>query len=165
MWSLHDILPADMLALLDQGGVILWLIMSLSLVLWLLIAERYIYLWFVYPKQLSANACHRELRSMDSLSNNLNRFLLFIGALVQVLPLLGLLGTVRGMIEIFDVMAAFGNANTQGIAEGISVALVTTMAGLLMALSGLYFDSNLRTRIASATEILNMKTKGYIHEP
>jgi len=160
MPSLYDILPTDMLALLDQGGVILWLIMSLSLVLWLLIAERYIYLWFVYPKQLSAHARHKELKSMDSLSNNLNRFLLFIGALVQVLPLLGLLGTVRGMIEIFDVMAAFGNANTQGIAGGISVAMVTTMAGLLMALSGLYFDSDLRTRIASATELLNMKSKG-----
>jgi len=159
MPSLYDILPTDILALLDQGGVILWLIMSLSLILWVLIAERYIYLWFVYPKQLSANA-GKELKSMDSLSNNLNRFLLFIGALVQVLPLLGLLGTVRGMIEIFDVMAAFGNANTRGIAGSISVALVTTMAGLLMALSGLYFDSDLRTRIASATELLNMKTKG-----
>jgi len=159
MPSLYDILPANMLALLDQGGVILWLIMSLSLVLWLLIAERYIYLWFVYPKRLSANA-RKDLKSMDSLSNNLNRFLLFIGALVQVLPLLGLLGTVRGMIEIFDVMVAFGNANTHGIAAGISVALITTMAGLLMALSGLYFDSDLRTRITSATELLSMKTKG-----
>jgi biopolymer transport protein ExbB len=67
-------------------------------------------------------------------------------ALTAILPLLGLLGTVSGMIKVFDVINLFGSGNTRGMAAGISEALVTTMAGLLTALSGVYFVSNLENR-------------------
>ena len=61
-------------------------------------------------------------------------------------PFLGLLGTVSGMIKVFDVITVFGTGNTRGMASGISEALVTTMAGLFTALSGLYFVSDLERR-------------------
>jgi biopolymer transport protein ExbB len=50
------------------------------------------------------------------------------------------------MIKVFDVINLFGSGNTRGMAAGISEALVTTMAGLLTALSGVYFVSNLENR-------------------
>ena len=69
-----------------------------------------------------------------------------LNALTTILPLLGLLGTVSGMIKVFDVITVFGTGNTRGMASGISEALVTTMAGLFTALSGLYFVANLEHR-------------------
>jgi biopolymer transport protein ExbB len=64
----------------------------------------------------------------------------------MALPMLGLLGTVSGMIQTFDVMTVFGTGNARGMAGGISVALITTMGGLLTALSGLYFSTQLTQR-------------------
>jgi len=69
-----------------------------------------------------------------------------IRTLTSVLPLVGLLGTVSGMIKVFQVITIFGTGNTRGMAAGIAEALLTTMAGLLTALSGLYFVSNLENR-------------------
>jgi biopolymer transport protein ExbB len=69
-----------------------------------------------------------------------------IRALITVLPLLGLLGTVSGMIHTFEVITAFGGANRRGIAAGISEALVATLTGLVTALSGLYFSVHLEAR-------------------
>jgi len=79
-----------------------------------------------------------------------NRNMLALQALVGILPLLGLLGTVSGMIKVFEVITVFGSGNTRGMASGISEALVTTMAGLFTALSGLYFVSDLERRAENA---------------
>jgi hypothetical protein len=54
--------------------------------------------------------------------------------LAAVAPLLGLLGTVTGMIATFDVLAVFGTGNAKAMAGGISEALITTQTGLLVAL-------------------------------
>ena len=67
------------------------------------------------------------------------RFLLLIKTLMAVLPLLGLLGTVTGMIAVFDVMAFAGTGNARLMAAGVSKATIPTMSGLVAALSGLYF--------------------------
>jgi biopolymer transport protein ExbB len=72
--------------------------------------------------------------------------------LTQILPLLGLLGTVSGMIKVFEVIYAFGAGNARGMAAGISEALITTMAGLITALSGLFFAANLESRARHARE-------------
>ncbi|OVE77536.1 hypothetical protein BVX99_02300 [bacterium F16] len=59
-------------------------------------------------------------------------------ALLQVAPLLGLLGTVAGMMETFDVLSAMGIASPAPLSGGIAQALITTQAGLSMALAGLF---------------------------
>ena len=66
----------------------------------------------------------------------------------------GLLGTVTGMIKTFEVMTAFGTGNVRGMADGISQALITTMAGLMTALAGMYFAGDLRARIDRETQRL-----------
>jgi biopolymer transport protein ExbB len=57
--------------------------------------------------------------------------------------MLGLLGTVTGMIEVFDVMALAGGGNARGMAMGVSKATLPTMAGMVAALSGLLFSIQL----------------------
>lgn len=63
-------------------------------------------------------------------------------------PLLGLLGTVTGMVRTFGDMAVFGAGNVRALSAGISSALVTTQAGLAVAIPGLFAGSILRRRAA-----------------
>jgi biopolymer transport protein ExbB len=66
-----------------------------------------------------------------------------IAVLAAIAPLLGLLGTVLGMIETFDVIAIFGTGNSRAMANGISIALITTQTGLLVAIPGLLMSNRL----------------------
>jgi len=67
----------------------------------------------------------------------LNRYLGMLGTIVGVSPLLGLLGTVTGMIEVFRTIAASGSGEAAALSGGISQALITTAAGLLIAIPSL----------------------------
>ncbi len=87
---------------------------------------------------------------------SLDRYLSVIGALAAVAPLMGLLGTVTGMIATFDIIAIYGTGNARAMAGGVSEALITTQTGLLVAIPGLYMSNflnrraqNLKQRIAS----------------
>jgi biopolymer transport protein ExbB len=73
----------------------------------------------------------------------LHRFLPVVGVLAAIAPLLGL-----GMIETFAVLSIFGTGNAKALAGGISVALVTTQSGLLIAIPGLFFSGALERRAA-----------------
>jgi len=77
----------------------------------------------------------------------LERFLGGIAILAAVAPLLGLLGTVTGIIQTFGVIRSFGNANPGAMAGGISEALVTTAAGLVIAIPILLLHGVLRGRV------------------
>jgi len=81
-----------------------------------------------------------------SRNDRLKQYLIPIQTFTSVLPLLGLLGTVTGMIAIFDVLNVFGTGNTRGMASGISRALLPTTAGLVTSMVGLYFSSDLDRR-------------------
>lgn len=77
---------------------------------------------------------------------SLDRHLTLIAVLARIAPLLGLLGTVTGMIATFDIISVFGTGNVRGMADGISQALITTQTGLLVAIPGLYMSHFLRQR-------------------
>lgn len=90
-----------------------------------------------------------------AINRSLSDYLAIIGVLAGIAPLLGLLGTVIGMIATFDVLSIFGTGNTKAMAGGISEALITTQTGLLVAIPGLYMKGfldkrarNLKQRIA-----------------
>ncbi|MBD3178537.1 MAG: MotA/TolQ/ExbB proton channel family protein [Candidatus Latescibacteria bacterium] len=78
--------------------------------------------------------------------SRLNSFLSFIAVMAAIAPLLGLLGTVIGMIETFEVISLFGTGNAKAMAGGISVALVTTQTGLLVAIPGMLLSGMLSRR-------------------
>lgn len=89
-----------------------------------------------------------------------------IAVLATVAPLLGLLGTVLGMIETFDVISVFGTGNARAMAGGISVALVTTQSGLIIAIPGLFISGalarrarNLENRLDELATILDRNIK------
>ncbi|WP_020158453.1 MotA/TolQ/ExbB proton channel family protein [Methylobacter marinus] len=153
-------------AFMDKGGTALWAIMAVSLLMWILIIERYLYLYYSYPRQLEdVKTAWRHYKNaplpiamrlrtglIRELQVSAGAYLQSITVLSQTLPLLGLLGTVFGMIHTFEVIAMFGNGNARGMAGGISEALLTTMAGLVTALSGIYLSSNLNERVRTAID-------------
>lgn len=159
-------------ALFEQGGVILWAILAASIYMWILLAERYWFHRYQLPeirgrlydewlRQRTHEVPSLTFRRIEALVTDLQtearRNLLALQALVAILPLLGLLGTVSGMIKVFDVITVFGTGNTRGMASGISEALVTTMAGLFTALSGLYFVSDLERRADDVSRELEQR--------
>ena len=76
----------------------------------------------------------------------LHRYLAVIAVLAAVAPLLGLLGTVIGMVDTFHVISTFGTGNVKGLSSGISVALITTQSGLVVAIPGLFLSGYLQRR-------------------
>jgi biopolymer transport protein ExbB len=79
--------------------------------------------------------------------NELERYLTPLGTIAAITPLLGLLGTVLGMIEIFSAFMGSGMANAPQLAGGIAKALVTTAAGLFVAIPAVFFHRFLQRRV------------------
>ena len=142
---------------MESGGDVLVVIFAVTFVMWTLILERF---WFMsvpyrrlarqavsrWEKQPSHSSwVGRQIRRLEisQVSEQLKQSLPMIRTLVGLCPLLGLLGTVTGMVEVFDVMALVGSGNARAMASGISKATIPTMAGMVAALSGLYFSARL----------------------
>lgn len=95
----------------------------------------------------------------------LRRNLSVVAVLAGIAPLLGLLGTVTGMITTFNVISIFGTGNARAMAGGISEALITTQSGLLVAIPGLFMSNFLVRRVAwleNSLDELVMTLKRYV---
>jgi biopolymer transport protein ExbB len=135
---------------LELGGTVLLFIGLLTLVMWILIFERISYFrvghrrlmldvvneWKGRRDRRSWNARKIREAMVSRVSLCLDEYLPLIKTLVALCPLLGLLGTVTGMIEVFEVMAFSGSGNPRSMAAGVSKATIPTMAGMVAALSG-----------------------------
>jgi biopolymer transport protein ExbB len=164
-------------AFFAHAGPLIWVILALSVLMWTLIVERYGYLFLALPRlraallaewrALGAPGGSRGARLREglvaALEGRLRVSLDTIRALTAILPLLGLLGTVGGMIKVFEVINTFGMGNPRGMAAGISEALITTLAGLVTGLSGLYFEVNLEGRVHEASHrFAELLTAAYV---
>lgn len=79
--------------------------------------------------------------------HELERYLPALGTIVTIAPMMGLLGTVLGMISVFSAINASGVGNPQQMAGGISEALITTVAGLLVAITTLVFERYFKAKV------------------
>lgn len=153
-----DFEPIEAIAnFLASGGPIVWLLLFVAIALWSLIIERLLFVSFRYPqiKQEAMDAWEsrgdrrswlsRGMRSrlISETSKSVVQSVLTIKTLVALCPLIGLLGTVTGMVSVFDVMAISGTGNARAMADGVYRATLPTMAGMVVALSGIYFSVQL----------------------
>ena len=151
---------------LEAGGDVLVAILFVTFLMWTFILERFWYLRSGYRhavrevidewhgrRDRSSWYAHQIRRGMVSrVSMDLNRTIPLIKTLVALCPLLGLLGTVTGMVEVFDVMAIAGSGNPRAMASGVSRAILPTMAGMVAALSGFVFSVQIEKRAQSEAE-------------
>lgn len=140
---------------MERGGDVLYLILLVLLIMWALIVERLWFYWVEYRKQRKQIVDSWEAREerkswyahkirkamLSEASDNLMQGVSMIKTLVALCPLVGLLGTVTGMIEVFDVMASQGSSNARAMAAGVSKATIPTMSGMVAALSGVFLST------------------------
>ena len=150
---------------LAAGGNVLRIIMVVTFIMWAFIIERLMYWSGAHggvakraQRAWSARTDHKSWyahavreRLISEAVQEASRFNNVIRALVAVTPLLGLLGTVTGMVEVFDVMAVTGSSNARLMAAGISKATIPTMAGLVASLSGLIFINTFDRNVQKAS--------------
>jgi len=138
---------------MEAGGNVLYGILFVTVLMWTFILERVWFFYFALPRRVeqvrqgwaqrrdTSSWFARQIRAelISGVRLECQRYLLLVKTMMVVLPLLGLLGTVTGMIAVFDAMALAGTGNARLMAAGVSKATIPTMAGLVAALSGLYF--------------------------
>ncbi|MDB5971775.1 MAG: MotA/TolQ/ExbB proton channel family protein [Hydrocarboniphaga sp.] len=164
------LLPVHMLGdFLDSGGWVVGWILITALVMWTLVLERAWYLWKIHPGRRAAALAEWRARSereswaalriraamVSQLRIGLESGLALIRVTVPMAPLLGLLGTVTGMLQVFDAMTSSRNTDTRAMADGISHAMIATMAGLVVSLIGLFFTHLFTSRVKRETARLN----------
>jgi biopolymer transport protein ExbB len=97
-----------------------------------------------HPREMMKEAIEEEGRQVV---HELERYLNTLGTIAAITPLLGLLGTVIGMIKVFTAITSAGVGNPAVLAGGISEALITTAAGLSVAIPSLIFHRYLSGRV------------------
>ena len=154
--------------LIDEGGPFVGWIFACGVVLWTLCLERYWYFSRVLPRDSEAmlrawrergehgSWCARNIRQamISRLNAAMTSGLPLLKTLVPLAPLLGLVGTVSGMLEVFDAMALRGSADARAMASGVSHAMICTMTGLAVSITGLYPVFYFQSRARRETELL-----------
>lgn len=143
--------------LIEAGGIILLVIMAVATVLFGLALERLWYVRITY-RRARRRLVQRWVERSDHLSwsartlrevwtrqliARLRRPLPWLRLLVALCPLLGLLGTVTGMISVFDSLSMSETNQARAMADGVARATLPTLSGMAVAVVGLLFTSRL----------------------
>lgn len=175
-----------------RGGLVMWPIAIFSLYGFALIIERWLFYKQQFllfsdnnsPDTNSSKSCVENILEIVKATNELDsseqsekvrnvfreeqatieKKLSTISVIATMLPMLGLLGTVVGMISAFDVIALHGTGNPNLMAEGISQALITTEAGLLTSIPMFYLHNILADQADKIVRQLDEFTTHQLHQ-
>jgi biopolymer transport protein ExbB len=153
---------------MERGGPVLNIIAMLLLVKWSLVFERIWYIntthkanvkntlaaWNARADTKSWSAHQIRTMMISKISLDVRNTLPIIEVLVTICPLLGLIGTVTGMINVFFVMAVTGGGDAKSMAGGVSMATIPTMAGMVGAISGIFASNYLKAKVDRDLELL-----------
>ena len=182
----------DLQERVEQGGAVGYVILAIGLIGLLIAIERFITLFFIGSKvnrQLKSDQASNDnplgrvmlvqdknpLDNVETLELKLSESILkevpvlttrltFIKIISVVAPLIGLLGTVTGMINTFQAITLFGTGDPKLMAGGISQALVTTVLGLVVAIPMVFISTLLNTRSRGIINILQQQSAGILAE-
>lgn len=144
---------------MESGGQVLWVLFGVALVLTALLVERSYF--YRHDFKTRFEDLHKKVENLKGsswqelyerayyvslLKSDLNKRLSLIQVITFMCPLFGLLGTVTGMIAVFDVMANKGLGNPRLMASGVSQATLPTMVSMIIALIGLIGLNYLKSR-------------------
>lgn len=176
---------------IEQGGIVGYVIIALGMIALLVALERLIGLsimgarvaaqrrkiddpsddnplgrvLFAYHQNRGVDSETLEMKLGEAILKELpsiNRFLTFLKIIAVSAPLLGLLGTVTGMINTFQAITLFGTGDPKTMAGGISQALVTTVLGLTVAIPTVFLHSICAGRAKSVVHMLQEQSAGLI---
>ncbi len=169
--------------IIDGGGTINWILFVTAIVAINTALTKFIFLSGEIKKiesgsslsSLQKSVQEEKNRSEKFFRNQLREIMLkkhlelakgrtTLSAIVSIAPLLGLLGTVVGIVKTFESITNFGFGNPVILAEGISIALITTEAGLLVAFPAMLMSSKLSTKINKAEEQMAQRGEAILRE-
>ncbi len=153
----------------EMGGPIISVVAVVLVIMWVFMLERLFYFYFEHKNVVRQALATWEARSerkswhahrvreylISEVRIRTYEFLNLIKVCVALCPLVGLLGTVTGMITVFEVMAFLGSGNARAMAAGITQATIPTMSGLVAALSGYFISVWLNSKAAVEIESLS----------
>lgn len=157
-----------LLQFIEAGGPVMLLIALLTLMMWTAIFERMWYFhgalkndvreavsrWESRTEYRSWNASNIRRLLISQIAIKIQQNLTMIKTMVALCPLLGLLGTVTGMIDVFNVLAVTGGGDAKAMAGGVSRATIPTMAGMVAALSGVFANTYIERVALTETQLL-----------
>ena len=161
----------SVIALVHEGGPwVIWIFLC-GFLMWTLVIERFWYFKRILPRQVAetleawrarpehSSWTSRQIRTamISRLNSAMSANMPLLRVLVPLSPLLGLIGTVSGMLEVFDSMAIRGSADARSMASGVSEAMNCTMTGLAVSITGLYPVYYFQTRTRLETELVSDK--------
>jgi biopolymer transport protein ExbB len=166
-----------LLDFMHKGGEVMWLIALLAVILWTLVFERLWYLsvgigkefnkvksrWLKREDHFSSSAKHIQTAAIARLHQKIDMNISLVKTLVLLCPLLGLLGTVSGMISVFDVIAFTSMGDVKLMANGVSRATIPTMASMVISISGLMAHTWLRKIAVNKKQQINEDFSGEQH--
>lgn len=152
---------------MEAGGDVLWLIAFATFVMWAIIFERVWFIntehkrdvakaltyWETRPERTSWNSHRIRERLISEVNMKVNANMTYIKTLISLLPLLGLLGTVTGMVQVFEAMT-FSGGNARSMAAGVSAATIPTMAGMVATLSGVLANTFLNSKVTTECDYM-----------
>jgi biopolymer transport protein ExbB len=154
--------------LVGAGGPAVLCIFLAGVLMWMLIFERFWFFrwrlpllverslaaWYARPEHQSWASHQIRKAFISRLNAEMSASLPMLKVLVPLCPLIGLVGTVTGMLEVFDSMALLGSADARTMASGVSKAMNCTMTGLAVSVSGMYPVFQFQATIRRQTELL-----------
>lgn len=152
----------------ELGGPVVGWIFGACVLMWAIVIERMWYFRSSLPREAALmlqewNArvdkltwASRHIRSgmISKLNAGMSANVQVLRVLVPMCPLLGLLGTVSGMLGVFDSISARGSADARSMASGVSEAMICTLSGLAVSITGLYPVYYFRRKVRMETELL-----------
>ena len=139
-----------LLSFFELGGPVVFLLFIVAVTLFSLLANRFLFVFT--DAKVEHDAALQEIKKLGSFESrnraiknmylhdvktSLFRNFKLIQILIVICPVLGLLGTVTGMIQVFDVVAVLGTGNARALASGITMATLPTMVGMTVSIIGL----------------------------
>ena len=167
--------PDSLNGFLDRGGPVLFVIMAAAFIMWALIIERFFYFrlshkdvvgdaldkWDSRADHTTHYAHWVRDKLISEVRQKAQQNVILLKAVVALAPLLGLLGTVTGMVSVFDLMAITGSSDARAMSAGVSRATIPTMAGMVVSLSGLLTTMDLERKVRR--EVAKVEDQMEIH--
>jgi len=140
----------EITTLFELGGNVLYLLIVSAFIFFTIFIEKFFYLKFVYKAKVielkkefvsctpSWVTTQKVNAQISKIRVELNSNMPVLKVIIGLFPLMGLLGTVTGMISVFDMMSSSSTTNAASMASGISMATIPTMVGMSLAVISLF---------------------------
>ena len=160
-----------------RGGPVLYVLFFITLLIFYILIDKYNFLllnskdWLnnqlsKFKEEFPPESTDFKIVDRVLLSSTTREFksnIKILQGLISMCPMIGLLGTVYGMIEVFEVLSFLGTGNPRAMSSGVAMATIPTMSGMVITLFGLYFYQDINGRIENLSKDfkVSLKSEGY----